>query len=130
MLGFTRNEQKVILFLTAGLFFGTAIKGLREKVQAFPEGPDIPALTRPVGPNPLAAQPESDERFVSEATVPLNAADSEELERLPGIGPVMAKRILDYRQKKGIFRSIEELKNVRGIGPKTLEKIRPYLRLE
>lgn len=50
--------------------------------------------------------------------VNINTANQNELEKLPGIGPVLAQRILDYRQQKGPFRSIEDLQNVSGIGAK------------
>jgi comEA protein len=61
------------------------------------------------------------------STVELNAASYEDLLALPGIGPVLAQRILDYRQAHGPFGRIEELVRVNGIGPKLLEKLRPYL---
>ena len=57
----------------------------------------------------------------------LNTATSAELQRLPRIGEAMAQRILDYRRANGRFRSVEDLNNVRGIGDKTLEKLRPHL---
>ena len=54
----------------------------------------------------------------------LNRASREELESLPGVGPVMAERILRLRQELGRFRAVDELQTVRGIGPATLERIR------
>jgi len=57
----------------------------------------------------------------------LNTATSAELQRLPRIGEAMAQRILDYRREHGRFRSVDELNNVRGIGDKTLDKLRPHL---
>ncbi len=57
----------------------------------------------------------------------INRATAEELERLPGIGPVLAARIVEYRRQHGQFQSVEELLEVRGIGPKRLEQIRPYV---
>lgn len=61
--------------------------------------------------------------------ISLNAASQEELESLPGIGRSYAQRIIEYRQTNGEFTSVEELVNVKGIGEKTLEKIKPFLKL-
>jgi competence protein ComEA len=61
--------------------------------------------------------------------VDINAADWPELAQLPGIGPTLAQRIVDCRHAGGRFVDHDDLRRrVRGIGPKTLESIRPYLR--
>lgn len=59
----------------------------------------------------------------------LNNATIQELTALPGIGPSKAKAIFDYRSSHGRFRSIEELEQVKGIGVKTVEVLRPFLTL-
>src|SRR6185369_16327434 len=56
--------------------------------------------------------------------VNINSATQEQLESLNGIGPVKAKAIIDYRQKNGRFKSLEEIKNVSGIGDATFDKIK------
>ena len=57
----------------------------------------------------------------------INTAGSEELQKLNGVGPVTAQKIIDYRTKKGLFKRIEDLMNVSGIGAKTFEKLRDYI---
>jgi comEA protein len=59
--------------------------------------------------------------------IDLNTASSEQLQRLPGVGPVMAQRILDYRKKSGPFQSVDDLLAVKGISNKRLERIRQYV---
>ena len=62
-----------------------------------------------------------------EAPVNLNTATSEQLQQVPGIGPVTADKILQMRKSYGAFKSVDDLRAVRGIGPKRLEKMRKYL---
>jgi competence protein ComEA len=62
-------------------------------------------------------------------TLDLNRATAQDLDALPGIGPALAQRIVDYRQAHGPFKKIEDLREVSGIGPQNLEKLKPYLRL-
>lgn len=65
----------------------------------------------------------------SGATVDLNTADAATLETLPGIGPALARRIIDWRTANGPFASVDELDDVSGIGPAVLEQIRPAARV-
>ena len=59
--------------------------------------------------------------------IDLNTATAEDLDALPGIGPALAQRIIDYRQAHGPFKKIDDLESVSGIGPKKIEKIKPHL---
>ena len=59
--------------------------------------------------------------------VNLNTASVEQLETLPGVGPKLAERIVEHRQKSGTFKTAEELINVRGIGEKSFAKLQPYV---
>jgi len=63
----------------------------------------------------------------STAIVNLNTASASDLEGLPGIGAKTAARIVEYRQKNGPFKKIEELMNVRGVGEKNFLKLKPQL---
>jgi competence protein ComEA len=63
------------------------------------------------------------------AGVNINTATADELEKLPGVGPAMATRIIEYRQKNGGFKKIEELMNVRGIGEKAFLTLKPQITL-
>ena len=60
----------------------------------------------------------------------INTATLEDLELLPYIGPTLSRRIISYREKYGRFKTIEELKKVSGIGEKTFEKIKEYVKVE
>lgn len=57
----------------------------------------------------------------------LNTATSGELQQIPGIGPVTAEKILKMRKLRGPFRSVNELRAIKGIGPKRFAKMKPYL---
>ncbi len=57
----------------------------------------------------------------------LNRATKAELRLLPGLGDTLSQRVVEHRQRVGAFRSIDDLRQVSGIGSKTLERLRPYL---
>jgi competence protein ComEA len=59
--------------------------------------------------------------------VNINAATSEELQQVPGIGPATAEKILQMRKSYGAFKSVDDLLAIRGIGKKRLDKMRKYL---
>jgi competence protein ComEA len=77
--------------------------------------------------NRLGARPSDP---VPSARVDLNRADRTELEQVPGIGPKHARAIEDHRKENGPFKSVDELRGVHGFGPATVEKVRPFLRVE
>lgn len=65
----------------------------------------------------------------SASKIDLNTATSEQLQTLNGVGPATAEKILQYRSQNGYFKSIEEIKNVDGIGDKTYEKLKDYIKV-
>jgi len=62
-------------------------------------------------------------------SININTATAQELDALPGVGPAIAQRIIEFRKQRGGFRSIDELDQVKGIGPKKLQDMRQYCRL-
>lgn len=71
-----------------------------------------------------------DQALLQARTVDLNTASVEDLERLPRIGPALARRIVDARAQRGGFADAQELLEVPGIGPDTLETLLPSLAVE
>ena len=59
--------------------------------------------------------------------IDVNRADWPELALLPGVGESLARRIVDARERDGFFSNHEDLRRVKGIGPRTLDRLRPYL---
>jgi len=80
---------------------------------------EVPMRGKPTVTAPAAS--------ASPGLIDLNTADQAMLETIPGIGPVTATAILQHRNEVGTFDSIEKLLDVTGIGPATLEALRPYV---
>jgi competence protein ComEA len=89
------------------------------------DGQQIIVPSRRQAAQALAGSPGS----IAGGRVHLNSATLEQLDELPGIGPVTAQKILDYRTEHGAFGSVEELDAVSGIGPATLAELRDLVDL-
>ena len=66
---------------------------------------------------------------VKKGKISINTADAKVLTQIPGVGPKTAKSIVDYRKKNGKFKSFDDLLKVKGIGKKSLKKMKPLFKL-
>lgn len=112
MLNLTRQEKQVLLFVGAVVLAGLAISYLQKINPRF-------NIILPQSPSPII-----------EKKINPNKASREELILLPEIGPALAGNIIEYRNAHGGFKGIEELRKVKGIGSKKLERLKDYLDLE
>ena len=162
MLGFTKQEQGIVLFLIFSLLVGVSVQLYNrffhetatveinqefvdkfnakfEKIDSLQE-PDSPLEKEKVSRE--NSTPASKEAQVKKQTtvqnlpennankfalIDINSANEEELQLIPRIGPVLAQRIIQFRQKNGQFGRIEEVRQVKGIGKATFKKISPYI---
>lgn len=147
-LTITDGELKFLLVLVGLLLLGTLIKYVRlnnvpdfseryaelDSLMAVAEASNIDSTMSDVEgdsilmdvsiPGNDPGRQNSSDLSTTDRLINLNTATPIELTALPGIGPAIAKRIVDYRKKYGRFERKEDLLNVRGIGPRTLEKLR------
>lgn len=138
MRGFTRSEQRAILFLLSTFGLGMLVWWYRAS-QPPPEiNPAAMAafenFLRVVAADsmrtPASAHEQTQITAAVHSRVDLNAATYKELVRLPGIGPVLAQRIIDFRAANGAFKRLQDLRKVKGIGAKTYEKLAPLLMVQ
>ena len=120
-----RHYWKAVTFLVILILVGSGFWGLRRFAPAvFLGKPDLIAV-----PNEERPQNQATETLIPSTPelLNINTASAEELQTLPNIGVQMAKRIVVYREQHGKFASVDALQNVKGIGAKTLEKLRPFV---
>ncbi|MCC6661689.1 MAG: helix-hairpin-helix domain-containing protein [Phycisphaerales bacterium] len=111
---------------------GWSIFGREPRVELAgrPVAPAAPVTMAPAGPERRPGLPRPDSGAPEEEAaglLDLNTASAAQLELLPSIGPSLARRIVEYRGANGKFGSVSDLDKVSGIGPLTLEKVRPLV---
>jgi competence ComEA-like helix-hairpin-helix protein len=137
----TPEERRGVTVIVGLLLLGAAYDLWRA---AAPERAPAPASSAALDGAPSSADPppapasEASVIRPTEVGVPgatggqridLNSADATALDRLPGVGPVLAARIVEHRRAHGPFERVEDLRAVRGIGPRLLERLRPCVRI-
>ncbi|MBI2429412.1 MAG: helix-hairpin-helix domain-containing protein [Ignavibacteriales bacterium] len=130
---FTKNEQKVFLFLSAVFLSGVAIKVYKtyvipQAVQQFDYSASDSVFnerSRLLIEDTLTASSKGVLRKIN-----INTATKTELMTLPGIGEATAERIMLYREEKGSFKQINEMRKVKGIGEKKFEKLKPHIEVK
>jgi competence ComEA-like helix-hairpin-helix protein len=144
-LALTSTERKVILFLTGTVLAGA---GIRLYQETFPSVPQFDYTASDSAFAALSAREnggkEEEAAFVAgsnaeESTaeddtatikINVNTASKQELMTLPGVGEVISDRIIAYRSDVGPFRSVDELRKVKGISKRKLEQLLPFVVLE
>ena len=116
-----RHYWKAVVLLMILILAGTGFWGVRR----FAPGVFLGKPDLIVGPD--GEHQQSRVTLGKPALLNINTASAEELQTLPNIGAKMAQRIIDYRSQKGNFTSVDALQNVKGVGAKTLEKLRPFV---
>jgi competence ComEA-like helix-hairpin-helix protein len=156
VIRYTRHQLLLLLVILASAGAGLAVREWRarypevaDRLESFDHEPGTGRFNReprtgdPAAPDPAPASPlappieavgpareksrVAPRRPASGNPLDLNRATLEDLTRLPGVGAVLAARILEARQEAGQFHSVEDLREVRGLGGARLERLRPLL---
>jgi competence ComEA-like helix-hairpin-helix protein len=119
-----RRERAVLLLVTAAFLVGVGISYCKHA-----------GLRRQAAPNPIAVVQDTSAGCPADSVgapppVDLNQATPRQLDGLPGIGPVLAGRIVEYRQRKGGFHSVRELRAVSGIGEKRYSALKDLVTVD
>ncbi len=122
-----KHYRRAVSFLIVLILLGTGFWSLRRfHPTLFLGKPDFIAVPNEAPPKQnIPKQIE-----VKPTLLNINTASAEELQTLSGIGPQMSQKIIQHRKENGNFYSVDELTNVKGLGEKTLEKLKPFISVE
>jgi len=150
MLNFTTQERAVVIFLAVTLVFGSMVRVIRDRklerelaptraaieAAAFDSVSAVINTASVVGsgsqqdPQQSSDKHTQDSRSGNTGAININTATIQELEQLPGIGPSLATRIVEYRSVQGPFTSPSEITAVKGIGDKLYARISGNITIE
>jgi comEA protein len=126
IFSFTPQETKALIFLVAALLVGSGITLYKKTHTQFAS--ELVPLGREavVSPNDMKQS-----SLVPDAKLlNINSATAEELQLLPGLGPNLSRRVVEYREVHGGYSKIEDIMQVNGIGPKTFQRIKEYISVD
>jgi competence protein ComEA len=126
--GLMRFMLELIRTDTTFRFLGLSRNGWVALAEPLVDGIRV-VVPGPDGVGPQAPDGDPSGSASGSGKVAVNRADSEELQRLPGVGPVLAERIIDHREANGPFRTVEDLLDVPGIGEGRLAQIRDLVEI-
>lgn len=140
--GFNRRERTAIVLLTLTLLIGIAVDYFKD--MAFHKELNRLSADDSIAVTQLLQFTEKTENLLSDALlnensepiyptahlIDINSASYSELQTLPGIGPVIAQRIVDYRSANGAFSAIDSLINVKGIGKEKMNQLRNLITIQ
>lgn len=136
---FTSQERMVLIFLGVTLLAGGLVRWTKiHKASAlqihttsiYEEMPTYKAVSNELNSGAEHATPARDGKQSLDGKININEVDAATLQQLPGIGPTLASRIIEYRSEHGPFTQIEDLMKVKGIGTKMFEKISKIISAE
>lgn len=129
-LALTKTEKRVILFLVCTLLVGA---GIRLYQHTFPPASRFDYRATDSTFSSLSAGTVEDSSWSSNelsGVLNINTATKQELMDLPGIGEVIAKRIIQYRRDVGAFTSVDDLRAIKGMSKKRLERLKPLITIQ
>jgi competence protein ComEA len=126
VFNFSQGARVIDALRAAGGFARGADEQAVNLARTLVDGEQIVVLKEGEAP-PAGAQASGGGRSAQGGTVNINSATEADFENLPGIGPVLAQKIVDYREQHGPFRSVQDLMKVSGIGAKKFESLQAYV---
>jgi comEA protein len=121
---FTPQETKALVFLLGALIVGSGITLYKRSHPSF--APELVLQGMESG-TAQAIGDASNQAGSEGLLIDINRATAEELELLPGLGPALSRRLVEYRELNGPFARIEDIIQVQGIGAKTFQRIKGYI---
>lgn len=143
MTVFTQKEKFIFQFLIISIAVGLSVGTIRKtyfkpdyssqnenEISEFQSKSDNIAASDMNKDDAITVKTDEIKHKITVKLIDINTAPKNDLLTLPKIGPVTAERIIRYRVDFGLFKSIDDLVNVKGIGPKTLEKLKPFIKID